>query len=343
MTTLFFYDMVKPIGGTVMDVYIYGTGCGAGELIDSGLDLTQVRAFVDSAADGSATFLGKPVISPEALSRRDYDLVIVTSRQSQAIARRCQACGIDSGRLLFTKNHVELTDQNRCYELAANVLPEAVLNRLRRGQRVIKTPFWGEDEVLPEEVLAGDYVRVKTLEALCGRLACVPGAAAELGVYRGAFARCINALLPQRRLYLFDSFAGFDAEEAAHPALGRGFVQSHKNTTVDTVLAALPHPEQAVIMPGLFPQSLHGLEETFCLVSLDVDLEESTLAGLRYFYPRMAPGGYILLHDYNAPSLPGVRRAVNRYEAELGRPIPAVPLCDVGGTLVVPVLFTDLL
>lgn len=113
-----------------------------------------------------------------------------------------------------------------------------------------------------------------------------------------------------------------------------GFVQAHRNAGVEKVLRLMPHPEKLVIKQGLFPASLDGLEERFALVSLDVDLEESTLAGLRWFYPCLNPGGFLLLHDYNSPRLPGVKRALRRYEAELGKHLPAVPLCDVNGTLV---------
>lgn len=320
-----------------MDVYLYGTGCGAGDLIDSGMNMDLVRAFVDSFAKPGDRFLGRPVITPEELARRQYDLVIVTSRQSEAIAARCRAAGVDEERLLFLKNHIVPVDRNKCYETARAVLPSSVLEQMQLSGKVIKAPLWAGEEVLPGAYLEGDYVRVKTLEAICARLKAVPGAAAELGVYRGSFARCINGLLPERKLYLFDSFSGFDAREAGRAQVGEGFAQSHKNTAVDVVLKALPHPEQAVIKPGFFPDSLEGLEARFALVSLDVDLEESTLAGLRYFYPRMNPGGYILLHDYNAPKLPGVAAALNRFEAELGRPLQAVPLCDVNGTLVIPV------
>ena len=48
----------------------------------------------------------------------------------------------------------------------------------------------------------------------------------------------------------------------------------------------------------------------------------------------MSRGGYVLLHDYGNPKLPGVRRALERYEQEHGR-LAAVPLCDVNGTLVI--------
>ena len=103
------------------------------------------------------------------------------------------------------------------------------------------------------------------------------------------------------------------------------------------MLSVLPHPERAVIRRGLFPQTAEGLEgERFALVSLDADLEESTLSGLRWFLPRMSAGGYLLLHDYNNPKLPGVKRALRRYEAEAGR-VRAVPISDVNGTLVITV------
>lgn len=325
-----------------MDLYVYGTGCGAGELIDSGLDLENLRAFVESAPQPGASFMGRSVISPDELAGRAYDLLIVTSRDVHAIAARCEAAGIDMSRVLYMKNHYALTDLNTSYEKAAALLPESVLKPVQSAPKIVREPPWEESRLLPANALENDYVRVKTLEALCLRLADVPGAAAELGVYKGAFARCINALLPERTLYLFDSFEGFDPQEAArerasHP-LGEGFLQSHRNTAEEAVLRALPHPERAVLMPGLFPASLNGLEERFALVSLDVDLEESTLAGLRYFYPRLSNGGFLMLHDYNSPKLPGVRAALTRFEAELGRRLPAVPLCDVNGSLVIPAL-----
>ena len=315
-----------------MNIYVYGTGCGAGDLIDQALPARQVQAFVDEAPAGGS-FLGRPVISPEELAERDCDLILVTSRHAEAVLERCLALGIPREKLYFLKNSLALQDRNLRHDLARQVLGPDYPERLRASQRLIRTPLWSRREVLEEPALEGDYVRLKTLEALCRRLGTVPGAVAELGVYRGDFARCLNALLPERTLYLFDTFSGFDPEEAR--GYGEGFVRAHENTTVRAVLARLPHPEKAVLRPGLFPDSARGLEERFALVSLDVDLEESSYAGLRWFLPRMAPGGYLLLHDYNSPRLPGVRAAVERYEAETGQRLRAVPLCDINGSLVI--------
>ena len=70
-------------------------------------------------------------------------------------------------------------------------------------------------------------------------------------------------------------------------------------------------------------------------MSLDVDFYQATLDGLRYFWPRLSPGGYIMLHDWGNPDLPQVAEAVSCYEAELGTRLAAVPICDITGTLVI--------
>ena len=137
-------------------------------------------------------------------------------------------------------------------------------------------------------------------------------------------------MLPDRTLYLFDSFEGF-AQDAKASA---SFQAAHANTAVGKVLAIMPHPEKLVVKAGFFPGSLEGLEERFCLVSLDVDFYRTTLDGLRYFWPRLEAGGCLLLHDWGSPRLPEVARALADYEREIGQRLPAVPLCDVGGSLI---------
>ena len=312
-----------------MGIYVWGTGCGASELIEAGLAVEGIRAFVDSYPMGE-TFLEKPVLLPEQLPVEDCELLIITARHADAIGRRCAELGIPGEKCLFLKNHMVLSDRNAQCAGAERLLGKKLMDKLLPRQRIIPTPAQLVDGELPEQDLSNDYVRLATLEILCRRLKGVPGAAAELGVYRGFFARCINQLLPDRRLYLFDSFEGFRKE--AFPT--EAFQAAHRNTAVEKVLGIMPHPENVTAKPGFFPESLGGLEEGFCLVSLDVDFYRTTLDGLRYFWPRLERGGYLLLHDWGSPKLPGVAEALADYEAEIGTPIPAVPLCDVGGSLV---------
>ena len=310
-----------------MGIYVWGTGCGASELIAQGLTAAQIDLFVDSYPR-TGQFLGKPVVRPETADWSRCALLIVTTRHTQDVARRCQELGVDAQRILYLKDSVCLADRNQTCTAAKEVLGQELLDRLLPRHRIIPAPPF--QSALAEADLAGDYVRLATLELLCRRLDTVPGAAAELGVYRGFFAGCINRLLPQRRLYLFDSFAGFSPEEGAAPA----FQEAHHGITPQALRQSLPHPEQAVIIPGFFPKSLNGLEDRFCLVSPDVDFQEATLAGLTYFWPRLNPGGYLLLHDWGNPRLPGVAQALEAYEQRLHQRLCALPLCDYAGTLV---------
>lgn len=311
-----------------MGIYVWGTGCGASELIEAGLAPERIEAFVDSFPSGE-TFLGRPVLLPEQLPVDDCALLVITARHADAISRRCSELGIPAEKCLFLKNNQILTDRNAACTASA-LLGEELPKKLLPKHHVIPTPAQLTDGKLPEQALSNDYVRLATLELLCRRLENVPGAAAELGVYRGAFARCINQLLPERKLYLFDSFEGFSADAKASAS----FQAAHRNTAVENVLSIMPYPEKIRVKPGFFPASLEGLETRFCLVSLDVDFYQTTLEGLRYFWPRLEHGGYLLLHDWGSPSLPGVKQALEDYERELGQAIPSVPLCDVGGSLV---------
>lgn len=312
-----------------MGIYVWGTGCGASELMEAGLETERIAAFVDSFPMGE-TFLGKPVLLPEQLPVADCDLLIITARHAQAIGNRCAELEIPAEKCLFLKNNRTLSDRNVSYTQAKALLGEDLLKKLLPGQHIVPTPAQLADSSVPDRDLQNDYVRLATLELLCRRLADVPGAAAELGVYRGFFARCINFSLPKRRLYLFDSFQGFAEDACASDS----FQAAHQNTQVEKVLDIMPYPENITVKPGFFPESLDGLEERFCLVSLDVDFYQTTLDGLRYFWPRLERGGYLMLHDWGSPKLPGVAKALADYEAEIGMAILSVPLCDVGGSLV---------
>lgn len=73
----------------------------------------------------------------------------------------------------------------------------------------------------------------------------------------------------------------------------------------------------------------------YAFVSIDVDFEISILAGMRYFYPRLASGGVIFVHDYNNRFLEGVKQAIKSFEEEMGLCLRKVPLADEGGTLVI--------
>ena len=320
-----------------MGIYVWGTGCGASELISKGMPVERITAFVDSFPSNK-TFLGCPVKLPEELDIRDCELVIVTARDFQGIQKRSLELGISEDKMFYLKNSWQLTDQNEKCSAAKTLLEEELYETFCQQQRMVAVPYSLEKSVLPEADQNNDYVRLATLELICRRLKEVPGNVAELGVYKGGFARCLNFLMPERKLYLFDSFEGFEKteglKEKADNNCTDAFLEAHKNTSIKKVLGRLPYPEAAIVCQGYFPESAIGVEDRFCLVSLDVDFEDTTYEGLCYFWPRMEQGGYLLLHDWDSPNLSGVKMALNRFEEKLGYRIASVPLCDTGGTLV---------
>lgn len=188
--------------------------------------------------------------------------------------------------------------------------------------------------------LENDYVRIKSFELAVKevRKRKISGEIAELGVFRGEFAQYMNLAFPDRKLYLFDTFDGFDAGEALKEVkegnATDAFVEAYKQVSIGEVLQKMMYPDKVEVRQGYFPESLDGLEDRFAFVSVDVDFEDSVYEGLKYFYPRLAEGGYIFVHDYNS-SLAGVEKAVGKYEDEIGRMISKMPLCDANGTLVI--------
>lgn len=183
-------------------------------------------------------------------------------------------------------------------------------------------------------------IRSATLHRIADRVRSqqLPGDVAELGVYRGDFAWQLNACFPDRRLYLFDTFEGFDGRDTQKEAasdFSRAQTGDFHDTSIEMVQARLPFPHQAVFKKGYFPETAAGMEDCrFCLVSLDADLYAPLLAGLTYFYPRLSPGGMIILHDYHNRRFRGAGQAVSDYEKAHG-PLLLVPLCDLHGTAVI--------
>jgi O-methyltransferase len=57
------------------------------------------------------------------------------------------------------------------------------------------------------------------------------------------------------------------------------------------------------------------------------------LSSLDWFYDRLSPGGYILVHDFNNEAFGGAKKAVREFQDRTGASI--VPIPDWGGTAVV--------
>lgn len=205
-----------------------------------------------------------------------------------------------------------------------------------------------EDDVFIE---LSDYTRIRTTEMLIKELKRneIDGELAEVGVFRGRFAKIFSYYFPEKKLYLYDSFTGFEKdvldEEINQGNTTESWSKWFEDTSVELVKDYIVNEEKTFIRKGFFPQTIEEDErnERFCLVSLDADLYKPILEGLRFFYPRLSKGGYILIHDYNNLNiienqyitLNGVKNAVKDYEMEIGIKLCKVPISDYNGTLIV--------
>jgi len=147
----------------------------------------------------------------------------------------------------------------------------------------------------------------------------VEGAAAEVGTYRGGSARFLAEAMRahgvRRTLHAFDTFCGHPAivdagRDGLHTA---GYLGDTSLEAVREYLAT--HPE-IVLHAGQFADTRAEVEgETFGLVHVDVDLYESALQSLEFFWPRLAPQGVLVVDDYGFRTCRGLKEAVDGFVA----------------------------
>jgi O-methyltransferase len=181
-----------------------------------------------------------------------------------------------------------------------------------------------------------DYVRLAQLELIADHLNhfSIPGDCAELGVFRGYFAQKIQEFFPSRKLLLYDTFQGFDGrdiqvEKSISPNSAH---DDFSTTSLTKLLSIFTDPDKLEIRKGFFPETAQENDGPFAFVNLDVDLYQPTLEGLKFFYPRLSPGGVMLVHDYNNSRYPVVKKAVHEFfESGVG----FVPIPDKNGSILI--------
>ena len=159
----------------------------------------------------------------------------------------------------------------------------------------------------------------------------ISGCVAEAGVFQGEFAAAINECFSDRKIYLFDTFEGFDARDIVYEEKNHfsDATTGHLNiTSEELVLNRMKYPGQCIIKKGYFPESAEGIEDTFCYVNLDMDLYKPTLEGLRFFYPLMVKGGIITIHDYFSKGYEGINAALYEFIEEIDESIVPFPIGD---------------
>jgi hypothetical protein len=168
----------------------------------------------------------------------------------------------------------------------------------------------------------------------------IPGDIVECGVWRGGSMQAVARTLIEagdtaRRLHLYDTFEGMPPptdRDRRHD--GRFAVELLATNARDSgvwAVATLDDVKEAMRETGYPQENIHyhqgRVEETIpavmpdqvSILRLDTDWYESTRHELEHLYPRLTPGGVLLLDDYGWWE--GARQAVDEWLAESGIPL----------------------
>ncbi len=157
----------------------------------------------------------------------------------------------------------------------------------------------------------------------------VPGDLIEAGVWRGGGSILMRAVLAahridDRRVWLADSFEGLPPPDADHFPADSG----DRHHTRDALAVSLEQVQENFRRYGLLDDNVRFVKgwfkdtlqlvqaERFAVVRLDGDMYESTIQGLEALYPRLSPGGFLIVDDYGC--LPQCRQAVDDYRKAQG-------------------------
>lgn len=166
----------------------------------------------------------------------------------------------------------------------------------------------------------------------------IPGDFVECGVWRGGSMMAVATTLLRlgvrdRRLHLFDTFDGMPppSEEDRNlrgQAAADLLATSERGTAWVWAVAQLDEVRQNMRATG-YPEALISciqgkVEETIprdaperiAVLRLDTDWYESTKHEMTHLFPRLAPGGVLIVDDYG--HWQGARRAVDEFIEEHG-------------------------
>ncbi|MEM9703665.1 MAG: TylF/MycF/NovP-related O-methyltransferase [Planctomycetota bacterium] len=163
----------------------------------------------------------------------------------------------------------------------------------------------------------------------------LPGDFVECGVWRGGSVMAMLHVLKrrgeeERDVHLFDTFEGMppptDADRDKDGRLAETLLEQEKHDkagSANWAYCTRDDVERNVATVGYPAEKLHfvagkvedtipdAAPETISLLRLDTDWYESTAHEMEHLFPRLVPGGVLILDDYG--HWDGARRAVDEY------------------------------
>jgi hypothetical protein len=170
----------------------------------------------------------------------------------------------------------------------------------------------------------------------------IEGDFVECGVWRGGHgmiaADIFSRMCKPAKVYLFDTFAGMtepdmhDIETTTGEQASARYARERKDARNDWCFASLEEVRRNFLEAGLLSDYVRMIEgdvletlkdednlpNSISVLRLDTDWYESTKLELETLWPRLQPGGILILDDYGHWG--GARKAVDEYFEERERP-----------------------
>jgi hypothetical protein len=206
-------------------------------------------------------------------------------------------------------------------------------------------------EVFDEELRAGGEDWPTSAHTMVGRKrldnvqAClqtvlaegIPGDVIETGVWRGGVCIFMRAILKvsdarDRVVWVADSFEGMPVPDEDARGLDTQMRLHWFNEVLGVSLDKVQEnfqrydllDEQVKFLPGWFRDTLPAAPiKELAVLRLDGDLYESTTDALENLYPKLSPGGFVIVDDY---SLNTCKQAVHAYRDAHGIKDPIVTI-----------------
>jgi hypothetical protein len=160
----------------------------------------------------------------------------------------------------------------------------------------------------------------------------------ECGVNYGFLSSAVMEFLDWDRLgktfYLLDTFAGLDPRFITEGERGAGTLKKNEEhlrdgfyvSSVDSVRANFAQWRNQRIIVGAIPETLEQVDaRAVAFLHIDMNCVPPEVAALRFFWPRLSPGAFVLLDDYAFRGYEEQRLAMNALASELDVAICALP------------------
>jgi hypothetical protein len=160
----------------------------------------------------------------------------------------------------------------------------------------------------------------------------IPGDLVETGVWRGGATIYMKAILEahgsDRKVFVCDSFQGLPRPHLLQDKGDKHYLIRDLRVSEEEVKDNFRKynllDERVIFLKGWFKDTLHKIDGPIAVLRLDGDMYGSTMDALTQLYPKLSPGGFLILDDY--ADIPGVFNAVNDYRNSNGITCPILKI-----------------